>query len=378
MDRMDLTIGSTSDRSDIGPRWSAEQLHSLAGQSPIAVTSFSVDVPAPVPEPASQEEIDAILAAVPRGCRNAAAWAVPLLIDTARNGGIKHPRRIAYLLATAHHASNFGKQLVEANPTPPGAGADRFFDRYEPGTPLGAARGNTAPGDGERFRGRGFVHVAGRASYAAWSRRLGMPDRSVDGQAVPFLIAHPEAMARPHVAAQTLVRGMRDGIFTGIALGYYVNDKKTDYFNARRVIDGTSQAREVAALAVVYQNAIEKVAAERHRAQMQQLADQRAAADATRDLLQEVRDAIERLSSRGEIMVHPTQVADWNGEARQGKFVQLDERTCALHMGRGVYVRLDIQRDLNGVVPPEGKNMALKRTGEVRPALRDGEAAFWR
>jgi hypothetical protein len=77
-------------------------------------------------------------------------------------------------------------------------------------------------------------------------------------------------------------------------------------------------------------------------------------------------------------MPPPSEIIEWDGGARQGKFVHLDEATCALHVGRGTYVVLDVQRDLNGVVPPEGRNVALKRSGDVRAAVRHGEVNSWR
>jgi putative chitinase len=337
----------------------------------------SGETPAPF-APASNEEADAIIAIVPPACRASARWAVPLLLDTARAGGMTHVRRIAYLLATAQHASGFGTYLEERGTGPVVEGVDRCFDRYEAESPLGAALGNTEPGDGARFRGRGFVHIRGRTSYAIWSQRLGMPDQLIGGAPVPFFVAHPAALARPTVAAQTLVRGMRDGLFTGTPLGYFVNDKRTDYHGARRVVEGREHARVVADIALKFATAIEGLQTERHRLQMQRLAHLRAVNASARDLVREVREAVERLAACGEIMPAPVAVIEWNGEARQGKFVQLDDATCALHMGRGTYVRLDIQRDLNGIVPPEGRNMALKRSGDVRPAARHGEANFWR
>jgi hypothetical protein len=327
---------------------------------------------------ASQDEVEAILAVVPRAYRANATWAIPLLLNSARAGGVTHSRRIAYLLATAQHASHFGARLEERGAGPAPDGVDRSFDRYEPGTPQGTALGNAQPGDGARYRGRGFVCVKGRAAYATWSQRLAIPDELVDGNPVPYFIAHPEAMARPSIAAQTLVRGMRDGLFTGIALGLHVNDKKTDYHSARRVVGGLEHARDVAAIATTFALAIEELQSDRHREHMASLAHDRALSDPGRDVLKEIGDAVARLAARGEIMPLPQEVIEWNGEARQGKFVQLDDRTCALHQGRGTYIRLDVQRDLNGIVPPEARNMALKRSGEVRLAVRHGEANFWR
>lgn len=351
----------------------------IAGELSLDFAMLQAAAPAaPGPIVTTQEEIDAIVATVPRACRTDAEWAVPLLLKTARAGGITHLRRIAYLLATAQYASHFGARLEERGHGPVVDGADRSFARYEPGTPLGDSLGNAQPGDGERFRGRGFVHVKGRAAYAMWSQRLDMPSVAVDGVEQPFFLAHPGELARPNVAAQTLVRGMRDGLFTGTPLGYYVNDKKTDFYNARRTVGGSERAREIADTALRIAKTMEDLLHDRHRAHMHDLALARAANTATRDLLLEVREAVGRLAARGETMPLPQQVLEWNGEARQGKFVQLDANTCALHMGRGIYVRLDVQRDLNGVVPPEGCNMALKRSGEVRLAARHGEVNFWR
>ncbi len=335
-------------------------LELTGGDSPPRRTRF---------EPDSAAEVAAILAVVPRACRTNAAWAVPLLVESARAGGITNVRRIAYVLATAHHSCHFGAALVEAAGGPERGGG---YERYEPGTELGTLLGNTQRGDGERFCGRGFVPIRGRTLYATWSARLSLPDHIVDGVALPFFVAQPAAPARPDIAARILVRGMRDGLFTGIPLGSYVNDKKTDYFNARRVIDGIKNAREVAETAALYQAAIEHVHDRQHQAHMQRLT---AAAANTLDA---VCDAVERLSALGSPMPAAVAVIDWDGEARQGKFVQLDNRTCALHIGRGTYLRLDIERDLNGVVPPEGRNMALRRSGEVRSAVRHGDVNSWR
>jgi len=76
--------------------------------------------------------------------------------------------------------------------------------------------------------------------------------------------------------------------------------------------------------------------------------------------------AVERLRSAGFSLCTPVRVWEWSGDARCGAFVRIDAATWALHIGRGSYVTVDIQRDLNGVSPNEGQACMLCRSGTVR------------
>lgn len=60
--------------------------------------------------------------------------------------------------------------------------------RYEPKSDLARALGNTQPGDGKRFKGRGPIQLTGRANYRHYGDLL-----NVD------LIKHPELAATPEV-----------------------------------------------------------------------------------------------------------------------------------------------------------------------------------
>lgn len=59
--------------------------------------------------------------------------------------------------------------------------------RYEPPSALATRLGNTQPGDGKRFRGRGPIQLTGRANYRKYGEMLG-----ADFEANPQLVATPE------------------------------------------------------------------------------------------------------------------------------------------------------------------------------------------
>jgi hypothetical protein len=134
-------------------------------------------------------------------------------------------RWAAYMLATVkHECANKWLPITEYGPR-------RYFDKYETGTPLGQRLGNTEPGDGWRYRGRGYVQITGRANYARLSKELGLPPGE-------DLVADPDHALRPEIAYRIMSVGMRKGLFTGKKLSDYINGGGCDYRNARRIING--------------------------------------------------------------------------------------------------------------------------------------------
>jgi predicted chitinase len=156
--------------------------------------------------------------------REPARQSLPLILGECANCGVTDPSQIAYILATAEHESHLGEWMTEfAN-----------GDAYEGRSDLG----NTQPGDGPRFKGRGFVQLTGRVNYADWSNRLGQD-----------LTSNPERVSEPAIAARILVQGMRDGTFTGYKLSDFLGK---DFVNARQIINGLDRAKEIAAIAQRY------------------------------------------------------------------------------------------------------------------------------
>ena len=106
-------------------------------------------------------------------------WLKPIT-DAMTEFAISTPARQAAFLAQIGHESGglmYTRELW--GPTPAQV-------RYEGRADLG----NTHPGDGSKYRGRGFIQITGRANYAAAGKALHLD-----------LIDHPEILEDPEMVA---------------------------------------------------------------------------------------------------------------------------------------------------------------------------------
>jgi len=95
------------------------------------------------------------------------------------------------------------------------------------------------------FFGRGYVQLTHETNYVRAGNELGVD-----------LAGNPSRALEADIAAEILVRGMRDGWFTGKRLGDYVTLKASNYRGARRIVNGTDKAAAIAALAEEYEDAL--------------------------------------------------------------------------------------------------------------------------
>jgi putative chitinase len=99
----------------------------------------------------------------------------PVLHPTLIEQGLDTPLRIQHFLAQVCHETMGLAVLEEA------ASGDAYEGRK--------SLGNTEPGDGRRFKGRGLFQLTGRANYAAYGAALGLD-----------LVGNPKTAADPVIS----------------------------------------------------------------------------------------------------------------------------------------------------------------------------------
>lgn len=91
------------------------------------------------------------------------------------------------------------------------------------------------PETGFAYFGRGFIQITHRDNYRRVGDYLGLP-----------LEMAPDLALEPHNAVRILVDGMSYGWFTGKSLEDYFNVGRNDPVSARRIVNGTDQAHQIA------------------------------------------------------------------------------------------------------------------------------------
>ena len=114
------------------------------------------------------------------------------LKSMAQKVGMEGQELMQFLAQAAHETANFTKMAEVGT-------SNYFAKKYDPKYNPRKAKilGNTQVGDGEAFKGRGFLHLTGRDNYARASKALYGDDR---------LVRNPDLVEKnPKVAAETAI-----------------------------------------------------------------------------------------------------------------------------------------------------------------------------
>lgn len=167
-------------------------------------------------------------------------------------------RWLAYALATAHHETGRKFQAISENLNYSATGLRKTFPKYfsaadatkyarKPEAIANRAYANRmgnaseASGDGWKYRGRGLVQITGKDNYTKYG-----------------IQNNPDAAMELDRAVAITFDGMTNGKFTGLKFSDFFNASKTDWVNARKIINGLDKAQKVAEHAEKYYTAILK------------------------------------------------------------------------------------------------------------------------
>lgn len=146
----------------------------------------------------------------------------------------------AYVLATIRRECGVEYQAQSER------GGEAYCAKYDGRADLG----NTQPGDGYLFRGRGYCQLTGRGNYKRMGDALGVD-----------LIGDPDKANQPDIAYRIISLGMIGGKFTGVSLKKYITATGCDYANARKIINGLDHAQEIADNAAKIENVYQELRA---------------------------------------------------------------------------------------------------------------------
>lgn len=120
----------------------------------------------------------ALFAKLGASIERAEELALSAAVHFPRHGIMDNRLRLAHFMAQLTHESGGFRYMEEI------ASGEAYEGRKN--------LGNTAPGDGKRFKGRGPIQLTGRGNYRAYGARIGID-----------LERHPEIAAIPSIGLQT-------------------------------------------------------------------------------------------------------------------------------------------------------------------------------
>ena len=172
---------------------------------------------------------------------------INLIVETCEKYNLSYPQT-AYVLATTYHETAHTFKPIEEY----GKGKNRKYGTWYTNS-KGVKYGIAGSGGDtylysdypHLYYGRGFVQLTHWVNYKFAGEQLGID-----------LINNPDLALQPKYASEILVKGSKEGWFTSKKLSDYINDKKKDYINARRVINGLDKAQLIADYAVVMEKAL--------------------------------------------------------------------------------------------------------------------------
>ncbi|NSZ16614.1 hypothetical protein G6L66_07325 [Agrobacterium vitis] len=162
---------------------------------------------------------------------------ITAILDTWQASTMTDLRWLAYMLATAFHETAQTMRPVRETRAATDKQAIAILDRsWAKGTmPWVKSAYWRIGADGKSWLGRGYVQLTHKSNYNTLGNAIGVD-----------LVANPVLAMREDIALKVMFIGMSEGLFTGVKLADFFHGTKTDWVNARRIINSTESASVVA------------------------------------------------------------------------------------------------------------------------------------
>jgi len=145
------------------------------------------------------------------------------LFAEANKQHITSKAQMAYILATVYHEC-YNPKTPETRMTPIVEFGSESYLRSKKYYP---------------YVGRGFVQLTWKENYLKYNKEI-------EERFGVNIMQNPELVLRIDISAYIAIAGMKYGRFTGKCLNDYINVKKADTYNARRIINGLDKAQLIA------------------------------------------------------------------------------------------------------------------------------------
>ena len=139
------------------------------------------------------------------------------ILDEWECRGLTDLRWLAYMLATVKWETDHTMQPIKEGGGLNYLESKRYYPAY----------------------GRGYVQLTWDANYKKMAKLIGVPE----------LATNYDLALEPEIATAVMFEGMLRGTFTGKKLADYFSAKAADWIGARRIINGTDRAAEIASIA---------------------------------------------------------------------------------------------------------------------------------
>lgn len=160
------------------------------------------------------------------------------ILNSCVKNGVTKDEQVAYILATARHESYNKDANPQWLPVREGwvnsnSAAIKYVTSLYNAKKI--SKNYALPNaKGLSYYGRGFAQTTFEANYLKMGKRLGID-----------LVNNPDLAMDRKISADLLVIGSKEGLYTGVGLSRYFNDKGNDPIGARAIINGKDAAERI-------------------------------------------------------------------------------------------------------------------------------------